>query len=333
MNRVVTLAWTGQGNRCRDLAELLGGRAVVLHRPGWVPRLAVPIWYLLQGAATIGHLVWLRPRVLLVQLPPVIPGLIGVAFGKLTSAAIVLDAHPASFGLKGRRSSRIQYPVVKSLFRRAQAVLVTVPELADQVLSEGGDAIVFHEPPPRVSSRCTNATEPGAFRVLFPSVFASDEPIDQVFKAAQATKSVTYMVTGDTRKLTPEQREGAPSNVVLTGFLDREQFDDLVASCDAVLSLSSEQTSVMRSAYEAVYAHRILITSDWQHLRAIFPYAVFTRNDASSIGSAVLSAARERERLRAQAGEADKHSRDLWARQARALSERVPELVNDPVPG
>jgi hypothetical protein len=55
----------------------------------------------------------------------------------------------------------------------------------------------------------------------------------------------------------------ARANVRFVGFLDSSGYRGVVTEADAVLCPTTEPGSVMRSAYEAVYACRTLIVSGW----------------------------------------------------------------------
>jgi len=71
-----------------------------------------------------------------------------------------------------------------------------------------------------------------------------------------------------------------------------------------VLALSTEPTSVPRTAYEAVWAGRVPVVSDWPHLRALFPCATPARNDAAGLAAAIRTALARHAELRVAAPEA-----------------------------
>ncbi|OLT41896.1 hypothetical protein BJF86_02500 [Serinicoccus sp. CNJ-927] len=222
-----------------------------------------------------------------------IPGLVVAAYCKLRGVPFVLDSHPGSFGDKHNDVSRRLIGVTRFLARRAAAVMVTVDDYAAQVQSWGGRGIVAHEAPPGWSLPHKMVGE--RFAVLFICVFAPDEPVAAVWEAARRLPQVDFLVTGQRERCPEQLRRSAPSNVTLVGFLDQARYVQQIGEVHAVLSLTTAPTSVMRSAYEAVYGLRGLVTSDWPALRRYFPSAEHAQNGGAEIAAAV---SRLEERLR-----------------------------------
>jgi len=102
---------------------------------------------------------------------------------------------------------------------------------------------------------------------------------------------VTFSLTGDparfARVLPP-----APPNVRFTGFLPQQEYRERMASCGAVLCLTTHDHTMQRGACEALWAGRPIITSDWPLLRDYFDRGtVHVDNSASGIASAVAKVA------------------------------------------
>jgi exopolysaccharide biosynthesis WecB/TagA/CpsF family protein len=167
--------------------------------------------------------------------------------------------------------------------------------------------------------------------VLFVGTFGGDEPID-VFDAARSCPELDVWVTGDPRHCPPELLQRVLENVRLTGFLAMPEYVSAMQDADLVLTLSTEPTSVMRAAYEAVYVGRLLALSDWPGLRTLFPYAVPVPNTSEGIARGLRYAVTEHERLRA----ATEPARDLqqqqrrWDEQLRALGHQIDPVTSAP---
>ena len=71
----------------------------------------------------------------------------------------------------------------------------------------------------------------------------------------------------------------------------------------------------MRAAYEAVYARRPLIVTDWPLGREVFPYAVHVHNDADSIAEGIRRARDEIGALEAVTDEARAVQLARWSTQ------------------
>jgi hypothetical protein len=73
--------------------------------------------------------------------------------------------------------------------------------------------------------------------------------------------------------------------VQVTGWVEPSRFEELLGSARAVLVLSDERESVMRTAYEAAYAQKPLVVTRTPATERLFPHAVLVSNDATSIAA------------------------------------------------
>ena len=312
------IAWTPAPGRAIDIADALGGEARTFQSLGIVDKRLVPLRYLVDAVLTSWYLVTRRPRALIVTHPPLFPALIGYAYARVARTPFVLDSHPTAFGLARDRLSECLLPVHRWLARRVRAVLVTGDELRDIAESWGARAVVVHEPP---ANRGHASGPPTRERplILFPGRFAGDEPVAEVIEAARMVPQVDVNMTGDLRLCPRELREGAPSNVAFLGLLSLNDFADAIRGADAVLSLSTESSSVMRTAYEAVYAERPLVTFDRPTLRELFPYAIHVSIDAGGIATGLRAVEQRGEALLSTAPQARVLQEDRWQAQLLTL--------------
>ena len=320
--RLAFIAWTPNSGRARDVAGALGGEARNYFALGIVKRWAVPLRYAIDALRTAGYLLRRRPGAVIVTNPPVIPAAIAWAYASLAQVPFVLDSHISAFGLAGDRVSERLLSVHGWLARRAVSTLVTDEELAATVRDWGGRAAVVHEPPPGLELPLPSPPE-GRPRLLFIGTFAGDEPTAELIAAAARVPSVDIHVTGDVRRCPAELRVSAPANVTLVGYLTGDSYGRELAEADAVLALSTERHSVMRTAYEAVYARRPLIVPDRPLLRELFPYAVHVPVTAEGIAAGMERAFSRHAELVAAADAARELQLDRWARQKAVLEEAL----------
>jgi glycosyltransferase involved in cell wall biosynthesis len=250
--------------------------------------------------------------------PPIFPGLIALLYAKLARVPFVLDSHTGSFGLKGDRVSRLLLPAHAWLTRRAAATLVAADELAERVRTWGGRPQVLHEAPPRweVAPPAPLGDPP---TVLVVSTFDHDEAVEHVVEAARLAPEIAFRLTGDLRKCPREVRESLPANIELVGFLRGDDYVRAVASADFVMALTTEPRSVVRAGYEAVYARRPLVVSDWPVLRDVFPYATHVENAPDAIATGLRAAIARHAELREAAPVALELQRGRWDRQLATL--------------
>jgi glycosyltransferase involved in cell wall biosynthesis len=291
---VVFLSWSFVQGRSREIADALDGEAWSIYPARLVGRRLTPLRYAVSALLTAVKLVRRRPTAVVVTNPPIVPALLVWLYGRIVPCRLALDSHPASFGRKGDRVSARLLPVHRWLARRVDAVLVTTDEWVAEVERWGGRGVVVHEAPPPWTCGPPRPRVDGVTRVLFVGVFGGDEPVDEVVDAARRLDDVELLVTGDLRRAPAGLVEGAPPNVRFVGFLGPDEYAAAVDQADLLLALTTEPTSIMRAAYEGVYAGRPVIVSDWPALRELFPYAVFVANEADGIAEGVRTAIDDR---------------------------------------
>ena len=229
--------------------------------------------------------------------------------------ADVIDDHPGAFGAQGYRIGEMMLPIHRRLVPSARLCLVTDQSWVDLVESWGGRGLVLHEAPGDwvpMEKRSTG----GPPNVLFVCTFAPDEPATEVFAAAALLPEVEFTVTGDLAR----RPSGEPGpNVHLVGFLDRDAYRAAVEDADVVLALTTEPTSAMRAAFEAVWAERVLVVNDWPLLRDLFPDAVHVENTSRSIAEGVRRALDGHDRLAAAAATSRRLQLARWEAQISAL--------------
>jgi glycosyltransferase involved in cell wall biosynthesis len=317
MIRLAVIAWT-PSQRPQELAAALGGIAHTPHFPRLTHRALVPLRYAVSAALTAGFLLRQRPRAVLVQNPPIVPGVIAYIYCRVARARLVLDSHPRGFGLKGSRMGRLFRPLHERFMRYAAATMVASAPLADEVRRAGGRPLVVHEPPPlwRID---TPPADDVPTTVLWVGIFATDEPIAEVVGAARLTPEVAFVLTGDPRRCPPAVRAQAPANVTFSGYRRGEDYRALVADATIMMVLTTAPTSVPRGAFEAVAALRPLIVSDQPLLRQQFPEALFAANEATALADAVREARDRRVALAAIAEQARERDAQRWAAQRAEL--------------
>jgi len=319
---VLFLAWGAVGGRSTEIAGALGGQAVCLFPPGASPRPGVLMRYARSSVETVRILRSMRPAALIVTNPPVIPGLIGLGWSRITGRRIALDSHPGAFGAMEDQASARLLPVHRWLARRVDVSLVAAPVWQEEVEAWGGRAMVLHEAPAWDPPAPAVLHDP--FRILYVGTFAGDEPAREVCDAARLLPDCRLLVTGDPAEAPDGLIGSAPENVRFVGFLDTPAYREEIARADLVVTLTTEPGSVMRAAYEAVYAGRPLVISDWPILRELFPTAIHVRNDAEGLAHGIRQARARHPELVARTGVA----RDLQLARFQAQRDELARFLD-----
>jgi len=312
------ITWQRHGGRAEEMAHALGGRAVHVYPVSLADRRWVLLRYVASIFLTAAALVRYRPQAVAVVNPPVLPGLVVAAWSRLTGTPYLLDSHTSSFGVKGNAVARRTLGVTRWLARRSAGVMVTTTSWVAEVQRWGAQGLVVHEAPPAwsIAPRRTGVRP----QVLFVGVFSEDEPVEALVAAAALVPEVDVLVTGDVGRAPAGMVEGAPANVAFTGFLDQQRYRARLEAADVVVALTTEPTSVMRAAYEAVYARRGLVVSDWPTLREVFPLARHRANGAAALADGIRTAlADEPDTAAARADRASEVQSERWDQQLDAM--------------
>jgi colanic acid/amylovoran biosynthesis glycosyltransferase len=322
------IAWS-RSERSSELAHALDGDCQSVFFTRLVKPALVPFRYLVSAVTTSAFLMRRRPSVVVATNPPIFPALIAYLYGRLTRTDLVLDSHPRGFGHKGSRLGTVMAPVHSYLVRRALATLVASDELARTVTRWGGRPLIVHEAPPlwAIDAPPDEMLRP---TVMWVCIYAQDEPLADVLKAARSLPDYTFLVTGDVRKCPPDLRAGAPSNVEFTGYWAHDDFSALIRRSHIMLVLTTERTSVPRAAFEAIEALRPLVLSDWPHLRGLFPSAVWVSNSPESIAAGVRRAVEHHDELVAGVQTARDRQRGRWRLQRAQLVELLRRTADGP---
>lgn len=317
---VAFIAWTSAPERAREIAAALDGLAFCHYPLGHVRALA-PLRYIYSGVLTCLFLARHHPRAVIVTNPPIFPALVALAYARLIGCPMLLDSHPGGFGLQGDRLSGRMQPLVRWVVQRANATLVTEESLKTRVEAWGGRAEIVHEAPPEWE-KPVPVPRGDRSEVLFVCTFNPDEPFEDVVEAARELPEVDFKVTGKLRKAPADLVNRAPGNVRFVGFLRGEDYPRALASADLVVVLTTEPTSVVKAGYEAVYAERPLLLSDWPAGRKTFPNAAFAQNTPELLAGGIRAALLKRDRMLAEAVPARERQELRWAEQL-AMLERL----------
>ncbi len=309
------IAWVPEQSRAGSISRALGGECQTFYDLRIQRKALVPLRYLLSAYRTLSYLVRKRPRAVIVQTPPVPAAALVLAWARVAKVPVVLDTHPASFGLDGRPFHRIMMLLLARLAPRAGGCIVTTPELGQRVSRWNGRPLIVHEAPMVWSERMQPRGCSGQRRALFICTFVPDEPLMEVLEAARRLPDVTVQITGDLRRRPARAKAAAPSNVEWVGYLVGEKYVSALAGADVVLALTLRAESVQRSAHEAIDALRPLVISKWPHMRELFPRAVLVENDPTSIAAGIEDALRRCDELSALAPEARAAQHRRWSEQ------------------
>jgi glycosyltransferase involved in cell wall biosynthesis len=228
-----------------------------------------------------------RPKVLVVQSPSIVLAILTVLLRPFFGYVLLFDAHNEAVEPHLHPSAAVR-AISRWLVRTAEGTIVTNQPLAERVRDQGGTPLVLTDPIPSAPQVAARPLE-GAFNVVLISTFAGDEPFEAVIAAVRLLPSdVHFYVTGNPNRLAAEVRASVPSNMTLTGFLDEQDYWNLLASSDAIMDLTTMPDCLVCGAYEAIAVDKPIILSDNSaSIETFRDFAEFTSNNPRSIAGAV----------------------------------------------
>lgn len=309
----VLLSWDPVCQRSDSISAETGAPLRTIHyllyRRPWI----APLKYVLQAIATFGFLARRRPALVVVTSPPPFAALVVRTWCALSGARYAIDAHT---GIFLEPKWRPFLPLSRFLSRGAVLTIVTNDALRETVESWGGKGFVLPDPLPDLPAPGDPfPLDPRRFNVAAVFSFYEDEPVDEMLAVSDLPGDMHVYVTGDSSRVSERQRSALSPRVTLTGFLTREHYDSLIALCDAVVVLCTRPHTLLCGAYEAVAAHKPLLTSHSDAMRNHFRKGVvYTGNSTAEIEAGLREVAARRGVLAAEMREADGEMRGAWQR-------------------
>lgn len=248
------------------------------------------ISYIFKSLRTILDLVRKRPSLIFIQLPPTPALYIVGVYGLLTRTPYLADCHNAMF-----MEWWIRWPFAKTLLRKATVVLVHNEDVRLHAEKIGVPSIVMRDPLPQVEKADDTGVlnrfglSSGSY-VIVPWNLASDEPIAEFLDAVRKTPNIKFAMTWFTERLPENLRSNLPENLVFTGYLEVNEFNDLFASSGAAISLTTQQGTQPSAAAEAIAFGVPIILSDTETARLLYrDVPVFVENNPESIAAGILN--------------------------------------------
>jgi len=320
--KALWITWENQ-RRNRSMADQVQARLCELSYTGKSRVLR----YLNLGIQTVRIIGREKPSVVFYQNPSIVLAALVAAWRKITAHRFQLvgDFHNAGvFPPVGRA-------VTRWVARNSDLVIVTNTQLQNEVNDWGAKSIAMPDPIPDLQGHVAARRDAAApLQLLFICSWAEDEPIAEVFGAAQrlqqAGAAVTIRITGRPKLERFVANVAVPDNIALTGYLSDEDFERELHEADAILDLTTRDNCMVCGAYEGVAAEKPLILSGNAATRAYFNRGVlFTDNSADDIASQISALIERHEGL---AADVKTLKQELLQRQQAALHLLQKQLDN-----
>jgi len=225
-----------------------------------------------------------KPSFVFSQNPSLLLAAIAVTYGKISNSTVIVDAHNAGiFPLEGRSAALVRIAAfINSL---SSKVIVSNTSLIKHVRKHDNDVYAIPDPIPVINKHSLYPVRNDAFNIAFVCSWADDEPLEEVFHAASnLTGFANLYVTGKSGGKEQSFVTSLPANVILTGFLSEEEYEDLLIACDAIMVLTTRDDCLVCGAYEGVAVEKPMILSNTDALIKHFNKGcMYTDNTAIDI--------------------------------------------------
>ncbi len=257
--------------------------------------------YVFKTVLTTRDLWHFKPSIVFIQLPPTPVLYIASAFCKLTNCKLVADCHNAMI-----YSKWLSWPLAKFLLRKADTLLVHNHDVEDYAKRFQLDAITLHDPLPTLTDTVGHELKiryefTKALYVIVPWSFAPDEPISELIRAAETMPETVFVMTWFAEKLPADIKDNLPSNLVLTGYLNDNDFTAMFSQAAAALVLTTREGTQPSGATEAVALGVPLILSDLKTTRRLYEdMPIYVDNTVDGIQRGVQQAFSEQDERKAR---------------------------------
>ena len=321
MKKAVWLTWENQ-RRNKTLSQKLGVELFQLEVN--LPRIFRYPWLVYK---TLIVLLRNRPDIIFAQNPSIFLALLVVIYGRIFSKVTVIDCHNAGiYPFNGERvwAQKIAY----FIFQNSDLIIVSNSVLKKFVEDNGGEAIELPDPFPVINGKSTYGVR-GKFNFLLICTWAQDEPYEEVIKAFfELDNNYVLYVSGNSKGKEKNLSLSVPDNVVLTGYLSNNDFDDLLCSCDSVIDLTTRDDCLVCGAYEAVAAGKPLILSNTNALKKYFKdAALYTENNLYEIKSTVEKITKNLPELKQKVLDYSVRQEKEWDNMVNILKKKVSDLT------
>ena len=302
--KIAFLVWAPHSARAHGIAQSLGADIYMMsykfkskaHSPLKYPLLFLKSFLMLRRQ---------RPEVVICQIPPIFCPLSAFAYRFFCNrkSVIVIDLHSAAL----EKPWSYLKPLNTAIMKRAAVTLVSNVEAQSSVMQENGiESLVLEDRIPPIEPERLSPAESEDWRksksglkIVVPSSFAYDEPVSEILYAASSLQDTTFYMTGDASAISAELLGRKTGNVVFTGFLEKDDYVQLLDNSDAVMALTTRDRTLLAGAYEAVALEKPLITSNHAPLVRYFDKGtIHVDNSVREIVSAVKAVSQKKRQMK-----------------------------------
>ncbi|MCS7249961.1 MAG: hypothetical protein RMJ34_01790 [candidate division WOR-3 bacterium] len=221
---------------------------------------------------------------------------------------------------------QLQRKVLKYLLKKTKGLVIHNEKLLELIKNYPARKLVI-EPPPRIlEKKFFEKHKENVVRALVVLSFSPDEPIKELISAGKEMKNINFYLTGDYSKFSNYWKFKEIKNIIFTGYLKKEDYEELLASADFVIGLTTRDYTTLQSGYDAVGAEKPFLTSEKEVLKKyFFKGTVFVKNEEEDIKRGIREILEKYEDLK----KGIKELKDLKIKNWQESIKILQEIIND----
>lgn len=270
-----------------------------------------------------------KPGIIFCQNPSVVLAAFLCSIKIIFRFILIVDRH-SNFKLKTVSSKNIKWIFFHLIsdysLKRACLTIVTNKYLEDFVISKGGRACVLPDKLPDLKGITSNYCGDEK-KVTFICTYSSDEPVVEVIKAASILgQGYKFHVTGSHKKYKSIEylKKIMPGNVTLTGFLPEDQYQELIASSDLLIIITTNEYTLTCGAYEAVALEKPMILGNTKTIKEYFSKgAVYADPTPESLAASIKTVCENLTDYRQQVSDLKGQLERSWISQFESICQKL----------
>ncbi len=273
-----------------------------------------------------------RPQIIFLQLSFLL--LLVASIYKLlcfNKVVIIADCHTKALRRKAKGFWNVLFwPLKKWSFQKVNVSIVHNQGMKTDIEELHDNYFILPDKIPEYRYKINkNKQERGTYCV-YVSSFARDEPRNEIFKVAEilSSEAINIYWTGKV----PASLAGADNdypNLKFTGYMDFQQYVDLLGNADCILALTSEEDCLQSGAYEALNVNTPMVLSDTEALKSYFNgAALYTTHKPADIAENIKNAIHSKESLLDRLKKVKKNKRMEFEQLTNKLSEVIQDEID-----
>lgn len=220
---------------------------------------------------------------------------------------------------------QLQKSFLKYLLKKTKGLIVHNEKLLELLKKYPIRKLVIEPPPRKLKiNKSWEKRKENSIKVLVVLSFSPDEPINELISSFKELTNINFYLTGDYSKFPNYERVKDIKNIIFTGYLKREDYEELLSSVDLVIGLTTRDYTILQSGYDAIGAEKPFLTSDKEILKKyFFKGTIFVKNEKEDIKRGIKETFKNYEVLKEEIKELKKIKIKKWEENIKILREII----------